>query len=123
MQDFAPKSIIVTVFVLGSVFSVKAVPVKMNRSRNRLNKTFFMYSSNADKIKGGSDTYRSRHRLLNSREPAFFQPQSHIYKSDQHRHFYQWSDNRNKRLAGIQAKHGDSHGNGKLKVIGGGGKG
>ena len=48
--------------------------------------------------------------------------QGHIHKGYQHRHFYQRANNSHKGLARIEAKHGNGHGNGQLKVVGGSGE-
>ena len=46
-----------------------------------------------------------------------------MHQGQEHRHLDQRSDHRGEGLTGIDAEDGDGHGNGQLKVIGGGGKG
>ena len=52
-----------------------------------------------------------------------FEPERHVDQGDQHRHLHQGTDYRRKGLPGVDAEHGDSHGDGQLEVVGGGGKG
>ena len=59
-------------------------------------------------------------RFHGIRKIFLLKPQSNIDQTDEYRHFYQRTDNCGKSLAGIDAEDSHGHGNGQLKIIGGG---